>query len=813
MTISYSWLKRYLDFDPSQVTPELVSEVLTRTGLEVEGSHEVESVKGGLQGVVIGKVLTCVPHPDADRLKVTTVDLGEGEPVQIVCGAPNVAAGQLVPVATVNTVLYPGGGDEKLKIKKGKIRGQVSAGMICAEDELGLGQSHDGIMVLDKAKAKVGMPAAQYFELESDVVFEIGLTPNRTDAMGHFGVARDLRAGLLRDGISCNLALPSVVAFTPDHLERPFKLTVEDSEACPQYLGLTLTDIQVHESPSWLKNALLSIGLTPINNVVDVTNFVLHETGHPLHAFDGDKIHDDHVIVRTLQTDTPFTTLDEKERKLNEADLMITDPNGGMCMAGVFGGLTSGVSDSTTTIFLESAWFNPVRIRKTAKRHGLNTDASFRYERGVDPMLSEYAIKRAALLLKEVAGARIGSSIVEFKAKKFEPVTIDLSYERMNRLLGQEIPRKDVLSILDSLDFIVRGENGDHLKVEAPIYRWDVTREADVVEEILRIYGFDNIEFPNGMRMSMPHSEKRHPDDVRRKVNGILVGMGLTEIMNNSLSKQSYYEGNGDFSQGETIQILNPLSQDLGVLRRTLLFGGLETIAYNANRQQKTIRCFEFGKAYTNAESGYQEQTQLAIWVSGVKNATAWNAPATASSFFTLKGICESLFTKVGVDFQERPLQSHPLFADGLEYHAQGKLVGRIGFVPRKYLKMADIDEVVYYAEFNWDVLLPMIRRSKVTFSDLPKTFAVQRDLALLVDTKVQYADLVRSSKKAEKALLNKVELFDVYEGKNLPEGKKSYGLRFTLIDTQKTLNDKQLDSAMDRIRTHLEKDFGAELR
>lgn len=813
MTISYSWLRRYINFDPSQVTPELVSEVLTRTGLEVEGSHEVESVKGGLQGVVVGKVLTCEQHPDADRLKVTTVDVGEEEPVQIVCGAPNVDAGQFVPVATVNTVLYPGSGEDKLKIKKGKIRGQVSAGMICAEDELGLGKSHDGIMVLDEAKAKVGMPAAQYFELESDTVFEIGLTPNRTDAMGHYGVARDLRAGLLRDGIQCDLSLPSVVAFTPDHLERPFKLTVQDAEACPQYLGLTLTDIKVQESPSWLKNALLSIGLTPINNVVDVTNFVLHETGHPLHAFDGDKIDGDHVIVRTLPTDTAFTTLDEKERKLNDADLMITNENGGMCMAGVFGGLTSGVSNSTTTIFLESAWFNPVRIRKTAKRHGLNTDASFRYERGVDPMLSEYALKRAALLLKEVAGARIGSSIVEFKDKKFEPVKIDLSYERMFRLLGQEIPRKDVLSILDSLDFNVRGENGDYLQVESPVYRWDVTREADVVEEILRIYGFDNIEFPSGMRMSMPHSEKRHPDDVRRKVNSILVGMGLTEIMNNSLSKQSYYEGNDDFNADETVSILNPLSQDLGVMRRTLLFGGLETVAYNYNRQQKSIRCFEFGKAYENSEKGYVEQTQLGIWIAGSNNTPTWNAPASQSNFFTLKGICEALFTKVGVDFQERPLSGHPLFADGLEYHAQGKLVGRIGFVPRKYLKMADIEDVVYYAQFNWDALLPIIRRSKVTYTDLPKTFAVQRDLALLVDQKVQYADLVRASRKAEKGLLNNVELFDVYEGKNLPEGKKSYGLRFTLIDANKTLNDKQLDSAMDRIRQKLENDFGAELR
>lgn len=813
MTISYKWLRKYLNFDPSEVTPERVSEVLTRTGLEVEGTEEIESVKGGLKGVVVGKVLTCVKHPDADRLKLTTVDIGQGEPVQIVCGAPNVDVDQLVPVATVGSILYPGGGDEKLKIKKGKIRGHVSEGMICAEDELGLGVSHDGIMVLDSAKAKVGMEASDYFNLETDFVFEIGLTPNRTDAMGHYGVARDLRAGLLRDGINTELNLPSVVAFTADHVERPFKLTVEDLDACPQYLGVTLTDVKVADSPSWLKNALLSIGLQPINNVVDVTNFVLHEMGHPLHAFDGDKIADSHVIVRTMDNGATFKTLDEKERKMDSADLMISDANGGMCIAGVFGGLNSGVSEGTSTIFLESAWFNPVRIRKTAKRHALNTDASFRYERGVDPLMSEYALKRAALLLKEVAGARIGSNIVSVKDKKFEPVLIDLSYARMYRLLGQEIPRQDILSILDSLEFVIRGENGDYLQVESPVYRWDVTREADVVEEILRIYGFDNIEFPQGMRMNMPHSEKRNADDMRRKVNDILVGLGLTEIMNNSLSKESYYTDNSDFNADENVSILNPLSQDLGVMRRTLLFGGLETISYNYNRQQKQVRCFEFGKAYSKNDKGYREETLLGIWVSGIRQSLKWTQPEQSSSFFTLKGVCESLLTKCGVSYQIRPLDKHPLFADGLEFHAQGKLIARVGFVPRKYLKVADLDDVVYYAEFSWDLLLPIIQRSKVTYKELPKTFAVQRDLALLVDSNVQYADLEKAARKAEKSWLNNVDLFDVYEGVNLPEGKKSYGLRFTLIDTNKTLNDAQLDEAMSRIQSALQKDFDAQLR
>ncbi|KAB2806824.1 phenylalanine--tRNA ligase subunit beta [Phaeocystidibacter luteus] len=813
MTISYSWLRRYLNFNPSEVTPDLVSEILTRTGLEVEGTEEVESVKGGLQGVTVGKVLTCEKHPDADRLKVTTVDVGAEAPLNIVCGAPNVAAGQLVPVATIGTVLYPGGGEERLKIKKGKIRGQVSEGMICAEDELGLGQSHDGILVLDEAKAKVGMSAAEYFELESDVVFEIGLTPNRTDALGHYGVARDLLAGLLRDGISSDLSLPSVVAFSPDHLERPFKITVEDTEGCPQYLGVTLTDVKVADSPSWLKNALLSIGIQPINNVVDITNFVLHETGHPLHAFDGDKIANDHVIVRTLPSGSKFTTLDEKERELDSTDLMITDSEGGKCIAGVFGGLESGVSESTTTVFLEAAWFNPVRVRKTAKRHALNTDASFRYERGVDPLLTSYALKRAALLIKDVAGAKIGSDMVSEVARKFEPVAIDLSYDRMYRLLGQEIPREEILKILDSLEFVVAGENGDYLKVLSPVYRWDVTREADVVEEILRIYGFDNIEFPEGMRMSMPHSEKRHPDDMRRKVNDILVGMGLTEIMNNSLTKKSYYEGNNDFSEGETVDILNPLSQDLGVMRRTLLFGGLETIAYNFNRQQKGVRCFEFGKVYAKQDGKFTEKNSLALWISGVKTAQHWNHGSENSSFFTLKGIVESLFEKCAIQTQLKPLADNGLFADGLDIYAQGRKVGSIGFVPRKYLKVADVDDVVYFAELDWDMLLPMIQRTKVKYKDIPKTFAVQRDLALLVNSDVQYADLERTARKAEKKWLNNVDLFDVYEGKNLPEGKKSYGLRFTLLDVEQTLNDAQLDKTMAKIQEALEKEYSAELR
>lgn len=813
MTISYSWLRNYLNFNPNEVSPEQVSEILTQTGLEVEGMEEVETVKGGLKGIVVGRVLTCEKHPDADRLNLTTVDVGEGEPLHIVCGAPNVTAGILVPVAKIGAVLYPGGSDDALKIKKGKIRGQVSEGMICAEDELNLGRSHDGIMILDESKASIGMEAASYFDIQSDYVFEIGLTPNRTDALGHYGVARDLRAGLLRRGIQTELSLPSVVAFTEDHKERPVKVTVEDTEACPQYLGVTITDVEVKESPSWLKNALLSIGIQPTNNVVDVTNYVLHETGHPLHAFDADKIADDHVIVRTLSTGTKFTTLDEKERELHESDLMITDKNGGLCIAGVFGGMTSGVIEGTTTVFLESAWFNQVRIRKTAKRHALNTDASFRYERGVDPEMTEYALKRAALLIAEVSGGRIGSSMVEVKTGKFENPVIDLSYDRMYRLLGQEIPREDVLQILDSLDFVVIGENGDNLKVKSPIYRWDVTREADVVEEILRIFGFDNIEFPEGMRMNMPQSEKRHPDDMKRKVSGTLVGLGLTEIMNNSLTKKSYYEGNSDFSEGNTVEILNPLSQDLGVMRRTLLFGGLETAAYNFNRQTKDIRCFEFGKVYEVESGKFSESTHLGIWVSGMNGNQHWSTPYAKNSFFSLKGIVEGLFTKLGLDIRYKAINSHPLFADGLEVIVQGRTVGHIGFAPRKYMKMVDIDEVVFYGEFNWDLLLPMIQRSKVKYTELPKTFAVQRDLALLVDSAVQYADLERSAQKAEKKLLSQVDLFDVYEGKNLPEGKKSYGLRFTLFDQNKTLNDKQLDKAMSQIQAALQREFNAELR
>ncbi len=811
MTISYKWLKNYLNFDSNEVTPSLVSEVLTRTGLEVEGMKEVESVKGGLQNVVVGRVLSCEKHPDADRLKVTKVDVGEDEPIDIVCGAPNVAEGQLVPVAKVGAVLYPGGGDDKLKIKKGKIRGQVSAGMICAEDELGLGTSHDGILVLNETKGKVGMPASNYFELESDTVFEIGLTPNRTDAMGHYGVARDLRAGLLRDGISLDLSLPSVVSFSIDHKESPFKITVEDTEACPQYLGVTLTDLKVEDSPSWLKNALLSIGIQPINNVVDITNYVLHETGHPLHAFDGNKIEDKHVIVRTLPSNTKFTTLDEKERDLDERDLMISDKNGGLCIAGVFGGLTSGVSSETTTVFLEAAWFNPVRIRKSAKRHALNTDASFRYERGVDPQMTEYALKRAAILIREIAGGKIGSDVVRVVNQKFNEVEIDLSYERIQSLLGQAIPRTEILAILESLEFTIRGENGDSLQVASPVYRWDVTREADVVEEILRIYGFDNVDFPEGMRMSMPHTEKRHPDDLKRSANKVLVGLGLTEIMNNSLSKRSYYEENSDFEN--TVDILNPLSQDLGVLRQTLLLGGLETVAYNRNRQTKQIRCFEFGKVYCKTTESFSEATRLGIWISGERNIQHWTANSQTSSFFTLKGVIESFLVKVGLDAQFRALPEGSLLADGLEIFAQGRIIGYLGFAPRKYMKMTDLDEAVYYAEFDWDLMVPMIQRTKVKYKDVPKTFAVQRDLALLVNSEVRYADLERVAKKAEKKWLNNVDLFDVYEGSKLPKGKKSYGLRFTLLDQQTTLNDAQLDQAMAKIQKALENEFSAELR
>lgn len=813
MTISYSWLRRYIDFDPKEVTPTMVSEILTRTGLEVEGMTEIESVKGGLKGVVVGKVLTCEQHPDADRLRVTTVDVGGEEPLNIVCGAPNVAAGQLVPVATIGTVLYPGGGDDALKIKKGKIRGAVSEGMICAEDELGLGVSHDGIMVLDPTKVAIGQAAAEVFQLENDIVFEIGLTPNRTDALGHYGVARDLRAGLLRDGIQSKLALPSVAAFAVDHKERPFKLTIEDKEGCPQFYGVTLTDVKVGDSPAWLKNALLSIGLQPINNIVDVTNFVLHETGHPLHAYNADAIANDHVLVKTMPAGTKFTTLDEKERELDSSDLMIADSEGGKCIAGVFGGLHSGVAEGTTTVFLEAAWFNPVRVRKTAKRHALNTDASFRYERGVDPHLTEYALKRAALLITEVAGGKIGSDIVSEVTQKFDGVQIDLSYERIEKLLGQAIPREEILSILDSLEIRVAGENGDSLHVVVPSYRWDVTREADIVEEILRIYGFDNIDFPDGMRMSMPHSETRHPDDLRRLASTTLAGIGMTEIMNNSLTKRSYYEDNSDFNINECVDILNPLSQDLGVMRMTLLFGGLETVAHNRNRQQKTIRAYEFGNVYRKTEKGYAEGKRLGIWVSGPRNSAHWSTPSTQNSFFTLKGIVESFLNRFNLNFFYKPMQANGILADGLEVNVQGRAIGNIGFVSRKYMKMADIDEVVFFAELDWDMLVTMIARSKAKYTELPKTFAVQRDLAMLVNTDVQYADLERTAKKAEKKWLTGVDLFDVYEGKNLPEGKKSYGMRFTLMDTEKTLNDAQLDQAMNKIRQALENDFSAELR
>lgn len=807
MTISYSWLKDYIAID---LSPEKVSEYLTAIGLEVEGIEEVETVKGGLRGVVVGKVLTCEQHPNADRLRVTTVDIGEGEPLNVVCGAPNVAAGQLVLLATVGTTLYPLGSEEPLKLKKGKIRGEESNGMICAEDELGLGQSHDGILVLDPAKAHVGMPAAVYFGISSDYIMEIGLTPNRTDAMSHFGVARDLRAAILRDSIKAELDLPSVASFTTGN-DRPVAVSVKANEACPQYLGLTLRNVQVGESPEWLKNRLLSIGLTPINNIVDITNYVLHEVGHPLHAFDADKIRGG-VTVDFLAEGSKFKTLDDKDRELSASDLMICDDLGGLCIAGVFGGASSGISANTTSVFLESAWFDPVHIRKTAKRHGLSTDASFRYERGVDPHMTEYALKRAATLMVEIAGATIASPIFEHKTNDFAPREIEMTFSGINALIGQEISKEEVLEILQSLDIHVVAENGDHLKVTVPVYRWDVTRPADVIEEILRIYGFNNIEFPKNLKISVNHQEHLNPEKLRASATAHLISSGFTEIMNNSLTKVAYYEGNEDFNAAERVDMLNPLSQDLGAMRQTLLFGGLEAVAWNRNRRRNDLAMFEFGKSYRRVEGKYEETSHLALWTCGHTHSDHWQIAKRKSDFYTLKSAVEGLLKRMGVEYRLQASENKML-ADGLDVVVRNKTVGFLGYVKDADLKRADIDDVVYYGELNWTALLPIMANSKIIYRELPKFPEVERDLALLVDKPTKYAELEQLATKAERKLLQSVDLFDVYEGKNLPEGKKSYGLRFTFLDAQKTLTDQQVDAAVSRIREKLESEAGATLR
>ena len=808
MKISYNWLKQFIDIPWNA---EKVGELLTNLGLEVEGIEEFQSVKGGLQGVVIGQVKTCEQHPNADRLKVTTVDIGNKEHLKIVCGAPNVEVGQKVPVATIGTKLYSPEGEEWI-IKKGKIRGEESHGMICAEDELGLGTSHDGILVLDK-KLKIGTPASEVFEIENDYVFEIGLTPNRSDAMSHLGVARDLRAGFLQEEINLELITPSTSSFHVDNRSLRIDVEVEDLDKAPRYCGVTISGLKVEDSPAWLLNRLKAIGLSPINNVVDATNYILHELGQPLHAFDADKIEGNKVIVKTLKSGTKFTTLDEVERELHEEDLMICDGKKPMCIAGVFGGITSGVTESTTRIFLESAYFNPVSTRKTAKRHGLNTDASFRFERGIDPNITEYALKRASLLIMEVAGGEITSDVFDSYPVKIEDNEVRLSFEKAKKLIGQEIPRETIKQILTSLDIKINNVTETGLGLMVPAYRNDVTREADVIEEILRVYGYNNIGTTNKLNASISHTNKFEDYKLRNVLSDQLVSQGFFEIMANSLTTANYAELSEQLKEEHNVPILNPLSKDLAVMRQSLLFSGLEVVAYNINRKRSDLKLFEFGKTYHSYNGKYEEFKCLSLLITGNRQVESWNGIDKPTDFFFLKGLVTSSLNRLGIhNIKEQPINDD-VFAEGLNLKLGRTNLVSMGIVKKPILKTFGIDQSVLYADFNWDNVLELAKHNKITFTQLPKYPEVRRDFAFLLDDSISFEAIYNLAVQSEKKLLKDINLFDVYQGKNLPKGKKSYAVSFILQDEFKTLTDKQIDKIMGKLQKSFETQLGAELR
>ena len=807
MKISYNWLKKFISLDWEA---EKTGELLTDLGLEVEGIEKIESIKGSLQGVVVGEVLTCEKHPNADKLSVTTVNIGLEAPIQVVCGAPNVAVGQKVPVATVGTTLYDEKG-EGFKIKKGKIRGEESFGMICAEDELGMGTSHDGIMVLNESFVP-GTPAAEVFDIEIDEVFEIGLTPNRADAMGHLGVARDLRAGLLQQGIQVALTPPSVSDFHVYERSLKFDFDVKEFDKAPKYSGLTIKDVRVEPSPEWLQNRLKTIGVKPINNVVDITNFVLHETGQPLHAFDAHKISGNKLIVTTLEEGTKFTTLDEVERTLSSEDLMICDANETpLCMAGVLGGLDSGVTDRTHTIFLESAYFNPVSIRKTAKRHALNTDASFRFERGTDPNGTKYALIRAALLIEKIAGGKASSDIDVRYPNKIEDFEVFLSYENVTKLIGQELPKDTIKNILASLEIKLISETEGGLGLIVPSYRVDVQREADVIEEILRVYGYNNIEFSHKLNASVEVA-KFDGVKVENTIAEQLRVQGFNETMANSLTKASYLDLTEDLKSEHNVAMLNPLSSDLAVMRQSLLFSGLESVAYNINRKNTDIKFYEFGKTY-HKFSEYEERKHLTLFVSGNRAKENWKVAQEKTDFYYIKAVVNGVLERLGhKKLKVTPVKSD-VFAEGLTLSLGKIKLVDVGIVDAKILKTFGIKQEVYFADFNWDNILKVSQNNKIKVTALPKYPEVKRDLALLLNKEVAFKDLYNTAFQSEKNLLKEVDLFDVYEGDKLPEGKKSYALSFVLQDVNKTLEDKQIEKIMVKLQKSFEKQFEATLR
>ncbi|MCT4628735.1 phenylalanine--tRNA ligase subunit beta [Winogradskyella sp.] len=808
MKISYNWLKQFIKIDWNA---EKTGELLTDLGLEIEGIERYESVKGGLKGIVVGEVLTCTQHPNADRLKVTTVNIGEEQPVQIVCGAPNVAAGQKVPVATIGTTLYSAEG-EAWKIKKGKIRGEESFGMICAEDELGLGESHDGIMVLN-ADLKVGTPASEVFEVENDDIFEIGLTPNRADAMSHYGVARDLKAGLLQKDVNLELISPSVMSYHVDTRSLKIDVDVQNKEKCPRYCGVTISGVKVEASPNWLQHRLKSIGLAPINNIVDITNYVLHELGQPLHAFDANKVTGNKIEVKTCKAGTKFTTLDEVERELHEDDLMICDAEKPMCIAGVFGGIDSGVTEATTNIFLESAYFDPVSVRKTAKRHGLNTDASFRFERGIDPNFTKYALKRAALMIVEIAGGEITSDISDAYPTKIEDFQVVLSFENAKKLIGEEIPRETIKSILTSLEIKVNNVTETGLGLTVPAFRNDVQREADIIEEILRVYGYNNIKTTEKLNASISNSSRFEDYKLQNVIGNQLAAQGFFEIMANSLTSPKYVELSEDLSADHNVKMLNPLSNDLEVMRQSLLFSGLEAISHNINRKRSDLKLFEFGKTYHQYSDTREEHKHLSLFVSGNKTEERWNTTVTPSDFFYLKGTIETVLQRLGLNRLKSSPTKSSILSEGMSFSLGKKKLVDFGLVKKSVLKHFGISQNVLFADFNWDNVLEMAQHNKIKFTEIPKYPEVRRDFALLLDNNVTFEDIFTISKQTEKQLLKSINLFDVYEGKNLPAGKKSYAVSFTLQDENKTLTDKQIDKIMNKLQSNFENKLGAELR
>lgn len=821
MNISYNWLKRYIAL---QDDAETVAKILTSIGLEVGTVETVETIRGGLKGLVVGEVLSCEAHPNSDHLHVTKVNIGEGEPLPIVCGAPNVAAGQKVIVATIGTVLYDG--DESFTIKKGKLRGEESWGMICAEDEIGVGTDHAGIIVLP-ADTPVGMKAADYYHVENDTIIEVDITPNRSDAASHYGVARDLYAYYEAHGQHIALTKPSVEEFRIQNSNLRINVVVDAPDACPRYTGVSIKGVTIKESPEWLKNSLLAIGLRPINNVVDVTNFVLHECGQALHAFDADKIKGHEIHVRYAAQGEKFTTLDGVEREMDSRDLMIANKDEAMCIAGVFGGLESGVTEHTTNVFLESAYFDPVTIRKTSRRHTLQTDASFRYERGCDPNNTPYVLKRAALLIQEVAGGEVAMDVTDTVNGDFKPFDVTIDINRVNTLIGKAIGEDTIETILKALEIEILSKNGTIWQLAVPRYRVDVQRECDVVEDILRIYGYDNVEFPEKLNTSLAYGVKPDPEKLRRKIAEQLTAQGFNEILNNSLTKISYYEPLQQMPLASCVKIMNPLSQDLGVMRQTLLFGGLESIARNANRKNSDLKFYEFGNCYhynaavregndENPLRAYSEEAHLGLWLTGNKAAQSWVRKEEKTSFYQLHAYVNNILTRLGIDINTLILErlDNELFADGLVLKAaNGKATGFIGIVNRKVLKSFDIDQEVFYADLEWNQILKLNKQYKAVINDLPKYPEVKRDFALLVDKTVEFADLARAAFAVEKKLLKHVFLFDVYEGKNLEEGKKSYALSFILQDPDNTLKDTQIEAVMNKLKATFEEKFHATLR